>query len=98
MEILFNQDSEQLAVVEGDRSFSYKQLARLIDKKKNWLSSHCHGKERVLILKRNSVELIANYFACAESSIVVILADYQIKEEIIHIIKECSPKLISIDA
>ncbi len=98
MEILFNQDSEQLAVVEGDRSFSYKQLARLIDKKKNWLSSHCHSKERVLILKRNSVELIANYFACAESSIVVILADYQIKEEIIHIIKECSPKLISIDA
>ena len=98
MEILFSRESEQLAVVESDRGFSYKQLAMLIDKKRHWLSSHCHAQERVLFLKRNSIELIADYLACAESSFVVILADYQIREEIIHIITECSPKLICIDA
>ena len=97
MKILFNQDPKQVAVVSGKNVWTYEALGVEIKKRSTIINSLHSDKDKVLFLKRNDISFICDFFACVEKDIPVILADYELNNEVVHILKECSATMICAD-
>lgn len=97
MKILFDLDPKQAAVVSGNDVWTYGDIDIEIKKRSIIFDSLHSSRDKILFLKRNDVSFICDYFACVEKDIPVILADYELRNEVAYILKECSATMICAD-
>lgn len=83
--------SQQLAVVTNEQTYTYRQLAQQSSK----FIFNSTQKELILILPKNTVQILASYIAALDSSHAVMLLNNDInKELLVKIIEQYRPKWI----
>ena len=64
---------ENLAVVDGDRRFTYRQFNAWVNEVANALSAHGYTRGDVLaVASGNNVEFLVSYYACAKTGLVCV--------------------------
>ena len=82
---------QQLAVVTNERTYTYTQLAQ----QSNKFIFNSTQKELILILTKNTVQVLASYIAALDSGHAVMLLNYDInKELLVKNIEQYRPKWI----
>ena len=89
-ELLEQGNAETIALIDGDKRITYRQLQLQVEKYRNYFHScGIRSGENVGLLSRNSVEYIYIYMAIASLGAVVVPINFQLSDrEIAYIVKD----------
>ena len=87
---------ERVAVEEGDRTLTFRELDRLVDGVSGWLAANGIGRgDRVGILSENSADYIAVMLACARVGCILACQNWRLTaRELRHCISLVEPKMM----
>lgn len=86
---------DRVAVEEGDRTLTFRELDRLVDGVAGWLATNGIGRgERVAILSENSSDYVALMLACARVGCILACQNWRLTaRELRHCISLVEPKM-----
>ena len=86
---------ERVAIEEGERALSFRELDRLVDGAAGWLAANGIGRgDRVAILSENSAEYVAVMLAAARTGCVLACQNWRLTaRELRHCISLVEPKM-----
>ena len=86
---------ERIAIEEGDRTLTFRELDRLADGISGWLAANGIGRgDRVAILSENSADYIAVMLACARIGCILACQNWRLTaRELRHCISLVEPRM-----
>ena len=86
----------RVAVEEGARTLTYRELDRLVDRISGWLAANGVGRgDRVAILSENSASYVAVMLACARVGCILACQNWRLTaRELRHCISLVEPKMM----
>ena len=86
----------RVAIEEGDRALTYRDLDRLVDGISGWLAANGVGRgDRVAILSENSTHYVAVMLACARTGCILACQNWRLTaRELRHCISLVEPRMM----